>query len=399
MVALDVGSYTIKVGLAEIHTPQRISVLGISALPAQGIKRGHIVDIEAAARSIDKALNALEGLTGVEVHKATVGYSGISLSTFNNRTAVAIGTPDYEISEDEKRRVLQSAQTISLPPDKGIVQVVERQYIIDGYEGVKEPLGMAGSRLEVEVTIVTAALAAVQNLQRTLGRINLEIERLVFNPLFSSTAVLKATEMEMGVALVDIGGETVDISVFQEGTLLSSAVLPVGGEHISKDLAIILKIPLEAARQLKENHPGQMLAEDQVLEIEESEGLEGRQVSQQLVAEIVSARVLEIAEMVYAELVQSGLLERIPAGLVLTGGGAELNGITQEFENYLDIPVRLGLPDYIVNLAGEYQRPCYSALMGGLINCARYNQPHIESRRGLSVLFGKISDWYRDFFR
>jgi cell division protein FtsA len=399
VVALDVGSHTIKAGMAEVHGLERINVLGISSLPAQGIKRGHIVDIEVAARGMEEVLNALERLTGVEIHGAAIGFSGTSLSTFNNHTVVAVGTPSYEISQDDKNRVLQSAQTISLPPDKGIVQIVERQYIIDGYDGVKEPLGMVGSRLEAEITIVIAAIAAVQNLQRSADRVNLEVEGLIFNPLLSSEAVLTPTEMEMGVALVDIGGGTIDVSVFEGGNLLCSSVLPLGGEHITKDLAIILKTSLEEARIIKEcSTVKQEAGEDQV-EIKDGQGQEGRQVSQQLITEIISARVLEIAEMVYAELVQSGLIHRIPAGMVLTGGGAELIGITEKFEEYLDMPVRLGLPKKVLGLASEYQRPCYSAIVGGLIISARHNQPPIENKRGLSILLDRMSDWYRDFFR
>lgn len=399
MVSLDVGSHTIKAGLAEVHGLKRISVLGISEAPAQGIKKGHVVDIEAAAQGIESVLNTLEKLAGVEIHGATLGFSGTSLTTINNRTAVAVGTSSYEISQDDKRRVLQAVQTMSLPPDKGIVQVIERQYIIDGYDGVKEPLGMTGSRLEVEVTIVLAAHAAVQNLQRSAGRINLEVEGLVFNPLFCSGAVLTAAEMEMGVALVDIGGETVDVSVFQGGTLLFSSVLPVGGEHITRDLSIILKISSEAARKLKEHSINQFKAEDHPVEVEGGQEQESRKVSKQLIVEIVSARVMEIAEMVYAELARAGLLEQIPAGLVLTGGGSELTGITQDFEEHLGFPVRLGLPDTVLSLASEYQRPCYSALVGGLLSCAQHNLPHTENKRGLAILFGRMGDWYRDFFR
>ncbi|MGI6468821.1 MAG: cell division protein FtsA [Syntrophomonadaceae bacterium] len=402
MVALDVGTHTVKAAMAEVVAVNSINVLGISAIPARGMRKGHIVDIELAAQDMEEALNALERLTGIEISSASIGFSGISLSTINNHTVVAVGTPSYEISQDDKSRVLHSARNISLPPDKTIVQVVERQYIIDGYDGVKEPVGMVGSRLEVEITVIIAALAAVQNLQRSANRINLEIEALVFNPLFTAEAVLMPTEMEMGVALVDIGGGTVDVSVFERGSLLCASVLPLGGEHITRDLAIILKTSLEEAAGLKER--SEVMAcpddDDKVVVIKDVKGQVEQRVSQQLVSEIISARVLEIAHLVFAELRQMDAIDRIPAGIVVTGGGAELNGIAELFEEYLGIPVRLGTPDRVTGLAGEYRRPCYGAVVGGLICAAQHIQPYkFENRRGLSALIDRMGEWYRDFFR
>ena len=402
MVALDIGTHTIKAAMAEVIAVDQINILGISALPARGIRKGHIVDIESAAQSMEEALNALERLTGMEISGALIGFSGTSLSTINNHTVVAVGTPSYEISQDDKSRVLHSAQTISLPPDKSIVQVVERQYIIDGYDGVKEPVGMVGSRLEAEITVIVAAIAAVQNLQRSAGRINLEVEGLVFNPLLTAEAVLMPTEMEMGVALVDIGGGAIDVSVFERGSLLCASVLPLGGEHITKDLAIILKTSLEEAASLKERSEITALQadDDAVIEIKDVQGQPGHQVSQQLVAEIISARVLEIAQMVYRELRQFDAINRIPAGIVVTGGGAELIGMPELFEEYLGVPVRLGAPDRVIGLASEYRRPCYGAAVGGLICAARHIGPHkFENKRGLSSLIDRMGEWYKDFFR
>lgn len=404
MVALDIGTHTIKAAMAEVLGSDHINVLGISSVPAKGIKKGHIVDIETAAQGMEEALNALERLTGVEVSGALIGFSGTSLQTLNNHTVVAVGTPSYEISPEDKNRVLHSARTISLPPDKGIVQTVERQYIIDGYDGVKEPVGMVGSRLEAEITVVVAAIAAVQNLQRSAGRINLEVEGLVFNPLLAAEAVLMPTEMEMGVALVDIGGGTIEVSVFERGSLLCASVLPLSGEHITRDLAIILKTSLEEAASLKEQSDVCSNLNDEVdddlINIKDVQGQPTRQVSQQLVTEIISARVLEIAQMVYAELRQDDALDRIPAGLVLTGGGAELGGIADMFEDYLGMPARVGNPDRVSGLAGEYRKPCYGAVVGGLICAARHIEPHkIENKRGLSSIFDRMGEWYKDFFR
>lgn len=402
MVALDVGTHTIKSALAEIYDRDEISVLGLSVLPSRGMKKGHVVDIEGAARAMDESLNDLERLTGVEILSASLGFSGSSITTINNHTVVAVGNPSYEITTDDKNRVLQSARNVALPPDKGIVQIVERQYVIDGYDGVRDPVGMVGSRLEAEITIIIAASAAMQNLQRSAGRINLIVNNIVFNPLLEAGVVLRPMEGEMGVALVDVGGGTIDVSVFEADSLAFSSVLPLGSEYITKDLAIILKTSLEEAASIKEqsgrNGMGQ-LDQEVSFTLAGQQGKESRQVSQQMVAEIITARVSEMAELVYAELGQAGYLNKLPAGVVLTGGGAELPGMVEIFEQYFELPVRLGLPDNIKGLAAEYNRPGNAAVLGGLLFAARHHDFRTEPRKGISILVDRMGAWYRDFFR
>jgi Actin-like ATPase involved in cell division len=212
IVALDIGTSYIKAAMAEVIVGQDINLLGISRVPSRGMRKGNIVDIESAAKAVEACLNDLERLTGIEINNAVLGFSGGSISSLNNHAAVAIGNPNSEISRDDKERVLQSAHSISLPADKTIVQTVERQYIVDGYEGVMDPVGMVGSRLEAEVTIITAATAAIQNLYRCASRVNLHINSLLYNSLLAGEAVLVPAEKEMGVVLVDIGAGTTDVA-------------------------------------------------------------------------------------------------------------------------------------------------------------------------------------------
>ncbi len=402
LVGLDVGTSSIKAAMGEIISPGNVNILGLSHVVSAGLRKGNIIDIETTARSIDQCLNELERLTGVEIVSALSGFSGMSLTAVNNHAVIAIGNPNYEITEDDKRRVLQSAQNIALPPDKMIVQIIERQYIVDGYDGVKDPVGMVGSRLEVEVIIIIAATAAVQNLQRSSNRINLHLEKFIYNPLLVAESVLMPAEKEMGVALLDMGGGTTEISVFEQGSLSSTAVLPIGGEYITRDLAIVLRTSIEEASRIKEEAgvaSTAMARSDIMVNVRNIQGNDLKQVSQHVIADIVSARVLEMMEMIHAELSQTTYLDKLPGGLVVSGGGAQLAGIVEVMENYLNIPVRLGLPDNIKGLQRELNRPENAVVLGCVCHGANMSNPTMmDNNQGISSMFAKITYWLRDLF-
>jgi len=401
VIGLDVGTSTIKAALAEVNYGQEITILGVARVPSFGLRKGNIVDIENTAKSIDNCLNDLERLTGVEILHALVGFSGVSISAINNHAVIAVGNPAYEITPEDKERVLKSACNIALPPDKTIVQTVERQYMVDGYDGVKDPTDMVGSRLEVEVAIITAATAAIQNLQRSSHRINLHIDRMVYNPLLAAEAVLLPTEKEMGVILVDIGGGTTEITFFEMGSIVTTSVLPVGGEYLTKDLAIVLRTSMEEATRIKEVDgvvSPDMVENDRMIKVRNVQGKDVKEVSQQVIADIISARVVEIAEMIYAELEQFDCLEKIPAGIVLTGGEAELPGIIEVIEDHLNIPVRLGLPENIMGIPADFNRPQNAAVLGGLIYAAGQMDVSYEEKGGFSEIFNKIKYWFRELF-
>ena len=402
VVGLDVGTSSIKAALAEIVSSGTVNILGLSSQPSAGIRKGNIVDIEATARSIDSCLNELERLTGAEIQSAVCGFSGMSITAVSNHAVIAVANPNYEITEEDKRRVLQLAQNVALPPDKMIVQLIEQQYIVDGYDGVKDPVGMMGSRLEVEVLIIIAAAAALQNLQRSAERINLYLERFVYSPILMSEAVLMPAEKEMGVALVDLGGGTTEISVFEQGSLLATSVLPIGGEYITRDLAIVLRTSIEEAARIKEESGVAAIAlanSEVMINVRNIQGNEVKQVSQHVIADIVSARVAEIASMIQAELAQTTYLDKLPGGLVLSGGGAQLKGIAEVMEAYLNMPVRIGRPDNIRGLQREYNQPGNAVVLGCINYAARKTSYHlIDNNRRFSSVFNKISDWFKDLF-
>ncbi|HPF20367.1 MAG TPA: cell division protein FtsA [Syntrophomonas sp.] len=402
VVGLDVGTSSVKAALAEVVSPGAVNILGIIHQPSAGLRKGNIVDIEATAQSIDSCLNELERLTGVEIQSAFCGFSGMSVSAVSNHAVIAVANPNDEITEEDKRRVLQLAQNVALPPDKMIVQLIEQQYIVDGYDGVKDPVGMMGSRLEVEVMIIIAAAAALQNLQRCADRINLHTERFVYSPILMEEAVLMPAEKEMGVALVDLGGGTTEISVFEQGVLLSTSVLPIGGEYITRDLAIVLRTSIEEAARIKEESGVadiSMASSEVMINVRNIQGSEVKQVSQHVIADIVAARVAEIATMVHAELMQTTDLDKLPGGLVLCGGGAQLKGIAEVMEAYLNIPVRIGRPDNIRGLQREYNLPG-NAVVLGCINYAsrRASFSLIDHNHKFGKAFGRITYWLKDLF-
>ncbi|MGI6413851.1 MAG: cell division protein FtsA [Syntrophomonadaceae bacterium] len=402
VVSLDIGTSTIKAAMAEVSYNRELHVLGLAEVPSYGLRKGNIIDIESTAKSIDNCLNELERITGIEVQKAVLGFSGTSISTIDNHAVVSAGNTNYEITQEDRERVLQSARNIALPPDKAIIQTIEKQYIIDGYDGVKDPVGMVGNRLEVEIIAIIAAIAAIQNLQRSTERINLPIEQFVFNPLLAGESTLLPTEKEMGVVLIDIGGGTTEIAFFENGSLINSSVLPIGGEYITKDLALVLKTSIDEASRIKEKDgtaERNFCREDVVITIRNIQGREVRQVSQYMVADIINARVMEIIQMIDNELSQFNCLDRIPGGLVLTGGEARLVGIAETFEETISIPTRIGSPENLRGLQAELNQPQNSVVIGGLMYAS--NQPGIfqENYPRISGFYYKVNDWFKELFR
>ncbi len=401
MASLDIGTSSIKAALAEITPGRDLNVLGISQVASSGLKKGNIVDIEGTAKAIEHCLNELEVLTGVQIYHALVGFSGVSINNINNHAVISVGNPSYEITRDDKERVLQSACNVSLPPDKTILQMIEREYIVDGYDGVKDPVGMVGNRLESEVSIITAASAAIQNMQRSTARINLQVDYLIYNPLLVSESVLLPAEKEMGVVLVDLGAGITEVTLFEGGTMLYSSVLPLGDEYITRDLAIVLKTSIEEAARIKQQYgiaSPELLDQDSLVTIKNVQGKEIKQVSRQMIADIINARVAEIITMIYTEIKRHYSFEATPGGIVLSGGGAELPGLIDVMEQYFNTSVRMGLPENIRGLPIEFNRLQNAAVLGGVIYAAQKTGAVYYEEKGFTGIFQKINYWLRDLF-
>ncbi len=282
-----------------------------------------------------------------------------------------------------------------------MVQVIERQYIVDGYEGVKDPVGMVGNRLEVEIAIIIAATAALQNIHRSTQNINLQVNGIVYNPLLEKEVVLMPAELEMGVVLVNMGAGLTEISFFESGNLLYTSVLPVGGEYITRDLAIVLRTSIEEAERIKEEYGNvcvEMTNEEDLITIRNISATDTRTVSSRVVAEIIAARVYEIMEMIYAELNRFNCLSDMPGGIVLSGGSALLKNIDKVMEDYFNVPVRIGFPDRIAGLSTDYKNPELVDVIGALLYGAQNIDISYQNSKGISKIIDRISYFMKDLF-
>jgi len=403
VVGLDVGSTKVVSAAAQLGLDGSVNVLGISEVPSAGLRKGNIIDIENAAGAIDNCLNELERLCGISIASARVGFSGGNVATLANRAVVAVGNPASEIVREDVERVMRAAKMIAIPPDRSIIHLLPRQFIVDGYEGVADAVGMVGSRLEVEVVLVTATTTAVQNLVKSVDRTGLKVKQLTLNPLLVAKSVLSPAEKEMGVVLVDIGGGTTDVSIYEKGSLVFTSILPVGGEYITRDLAVGLRTTLDEADRIKETHGCawvEMARDDVMTDVANINGKEVRQVSEKMVASIIQPRVEEILELIQSELFRAGMIGIPPGGLVLTGGTSNLKGITRVVEEYLHIPSRIGLPENTTVLDNELRQAQYSAVLGALLyDMKSATSDTVMDHELLGNWLGRMIYWFRDLFR
>ncbi len=365
------------------------------------MRKGNIVDIDNTSKDLEKVLNELERLTGIDIYHAVVGFSSGSVNSINNHAMVAANNASFEITAEDKERVLKSASNVALPAEKTLVQTLVREYKIDGFDGVKEPVGMAGSRLEVNVTLLIAATAAIQNLIRCTSNINLKIDKLIYNPLLAAEAVVLPFEKEVGVLLLDIGAGTTEISFFEKGHLAYATVLPIGVEYITHDISLVLRTSWEDAERIKIKYgiaDPEQASEELMIDINNMKNKQNQTVSQKNIAEIIFARLLEIVEMVYAELKGFGILAKCPAGIVLSGGGAELSGFVEFLEKHLEMPVRLGKHENVNNLADEYNKPIYANVLGGLQYAAQNFDLKQFDAKLMPRLFDNVVYWIKDLF-
>jgi len=397
------GSTKLSVAVGELNPDRSLTVLAVNQVYSSGMRRGNVIDIESSARAIDELLDGAERISGTQIESTRVGFSGTSVSTLTNRATIAITQLSHEISSEDVQRAIQAARMIPIPPDRSVVHVIPRQYIVDGYEGVVDPLGMMGSRLEVEVIIVTAMTSALQNLVKTVSRTGTKVKELVLSSILAAEAVLLPAEKEMGVALIDIGGGTSDIAVFEQGSLIFASVLPIGGDYITRDLAVGLRTTIDEARRIKENHgyaTVSLAPEGKMVDITNIYGKESRQVSEKTIAAIIQPRVEELLELLDLELRRAGFSGVLPAGIVLTGGSSLLKGIVQVGEEYLNMPIRIGYPENI-GFGNQQYGPEYAAVLGNLIYGARSimspgdNEPQ---EKIFNHIFARIGRYFKELF-
>ncbi len=439
IVGLDVGTAKVCVIVGEVNRDNHINIIGVGQAESRGLSRGVVVNIEEASAAIAEAVRQAEQQANLKIGSAFVGVAGAHISSVNSRGVVAIAKLDRDINHDDVARAIESARSVAIPSQREVLHVIPRTFVIDGQDGVRDPLGMSGYRLEVETHIVTGSVSSLNNLFKAVQRVGIEVDELVLEPLAASEAVLSEAEKRLGVVLVDIGAGTTDIAIYMDGTIWHTAVLPVGGSQISNDLAIVLRTPPEVGERLKLKHgdasvvgpnkgyyadyyglggkfvrpqataegPVQETSEpekpDEIIEVEGFEGGPNQYVSKNMLNEIVYSRARQLFEMVQGEIKRSGYDGMIPAGLVLTGGSAALHGMTDVAAHVLRLPVRVGVPRGLRGLSDTLGAPHYAASVGlvlwGLKKTTGEELLH-ESRRGGGgglALGRKVGGWFRNF--
>jgi cell division protein FtsA len=400
LTSIDVGTTKVCTTIADVDGGGNIRVVGVGVTPSIGLHKGLVVNINEARESVRESVKKAEQASGYKVESAYVGVTGRHVSSLNNRAVVAITRNDRLVRPDDLKRVLTTARSIKVPVDRRLLHVIPRGYAVDGQSGVKNPIGMHGFRLDVEAHIITAAVTSVQNLVKCIRGIGLDIDDLILEPLASSEAVLSDDEKQVGVILADIGGGTTDIAIFREGSIWHTAILPVAGYQITRDIAIGLGLPFDVAEEMKKKY-GSVTP---VYETKAGSGNDtlttnGHGVSHQDLCDIIRARVEEILRLIVLEMPNSEYETLVPDGIVLTGGSANLAGIETLGRNTLQLPVRVGVPGNVYGIADALHDPAYATSVGLLLWGAKHKGRQTWRRQsvglGLRQLVSRIASLFR----
>jgi len=401
IVGLDIGTTKTCAIVAEM-TDTSIDIIGIGSHPSEGLRKGVVVNIENTVDAIKKAVDEAEHMSGCEISSVHVGIAGGHIKGQNSLGIVAV--KGREVDEDDVRRAIEASKAIAIPLDREILHTLPQNYVVDDQNGIRDPNGMSGVRLEAKVHIVTGSSASVQNIVKSVNRVGLDIDDMVLEQLASSEAVLSADEKDLGVVLLDIGGGTTDIAVFSDGSIKHTAVIPVGGNFITSDIATGLRTPLTEAEKIKIKYGcafSPMIPKNEVIEVPSVGGREPREVTRQILGRIIEPRTEEILNMSYKEVVKSGYEEILAAGVVLTGGTSIMAGVTELAEHVFNMPVRRGCPTGIGGLTDVVNSPMYATGVGLVI----YGSKNVSKDALKSFemnIFGKtlhrIKRWFLEFF-
>jgi len=401
IVALDIGTSKVACLVAELRPDGALQILGIGGHESKGMKKGVVVNIEATVAAVQRALEEAELMADCKIASAFVGIAGSHIRSFNSTGMVAI--KEREVTPLDVERALDTARAVNIPTDQQILHVLRQEFIIDGQEDVREPIGMSGVRLEVKVHIVTGAVAAAQNIIKCVRRCGLEVNDLILQPLASSRAVLLDDEKDLGVCLLDIGGGTTDISIFTHGAIRHTAVVPIAGDQITNDIAMALRTPTADAEIIKVRHGvalRQLADPNQMIEVPGIGERALRTMSRQTLAEVIEPRVEELYALVQQALRESGFEELLSSGVVITGGSAVMQGMVELGEEILHMPVRVGVPQYAGGLAEVARAPRFATAVGLLMEGASQMQQGKLSRQSGSVkaVLTRMREWFQRNF-
>jgi cell division protein FtsA len=400
VVGLDIGTNKVAAIVGELDPEGEIEIIGIGSHPSRGLKKGVVVNIESTVQSIQRAVEEAELMAGCQIDAVYAGIAGSHIRSLNSHGIV--GIRDREVYPQDVERVLDAAQAMAIPADQKILHVLPQEYIIDSQEGVKEPLGMSGVRLEAKVHLVTCAVNAAQNIEKCIERCGLTVNDVILEQLASSYAVLTEDERELGVCLVDIGGGTTDIAIFTHGAIRHTAVIPIAGDQVTNDIAMALRTPTQNAEEIKIKYAcalTQLARPDETIQVPGVGDKPSRELSRQALAEVVEPRYDELFTLVQAELRRSGFEEAIAAGIVLTGGASKIEGVIELAEEIFHMPVSQGAPRNVVGLKDIVKNPVYATGVGLLM----YGKQREQEQRGRKRArgtggFSRLRKWLSENF-
>jgi len=399
LTSIDVGTTKVCTSIAEVDEGGSLRVIGVGITPSNGLHKGLVVNINDARESIRESVKKAEQACSYKVEAAYIGVTGRHVTSLNNRGVVAITRNDRLVRPDDLKRVLQCARAVKLPSERKLLHIIPRGYAVDGQAGVKNPVGMYGFRLDVETHIITAATTSVQNLIKCIRSIGIDIDDLVLEPLASSEAILTEDEKQMGVILADIGGGTTDIAIFREGSIWHTSILPVAGYQLTRDVAIGLGLPFEVAEEMKKRYGSVMPVYESKAETPAGISEDGHGVSYQDLCDIIRARIEEVLRLILLEMPHSEYETLVPAGLVLTGGSANLSGIEALGRDILHLPVRVGIPTGIQGIADTLHDPAYATSVGLLLWGAKHESTQNWQYGGLGTSLRRLVSRVRHLFR
>ena len=402
LVGLDIGTSKVVAIVGEVMPDGTIEVVGIGSHPSRGLKKGVVVNIESTVHSIQRAVEEAELMAGCQIHSVYAGIAGSHIRSLNSHGIVAI--KDKEVLPGDVERVIDAARAVAIPADQKILHILPQEFLVDNQEGIKEPVGMSGVRLEAKVHMVTGAVSAAQNIIKCVRRCGLEVDDIILEQLASSYSVLTDDEKELGICLVDIGGGTTDIAVFTEGSIRHTAVIPIAGDQVTNDIAVALRTPTQFAEEIKIKYAcalTQMASADENIEVPSVGDRAPRRLARHTLAEVVEPRYEELLSLVQAELRRSGFEDLVAAGIVLTGGSSKIEGLVELAEEVFHMPVRLGVPQYVTGLVDVVRNPIYATGVGLLLFGYNNREQRVLEAglgTGLKSVWERMKGWFQGNF-
>jgi len=404
-VGLDIGTTKISCIIAETKTPDDIHIVGVGNAPSEGLRRGVVVDLEKTVASIQRAVDEAERMAGVPVKGVSAGIAGDHIRSINSRGVIAVSRKDNEIGPADVERVVEAAKAIAIPMDREIIHVIPQEFIVDDQDGIKDPVGMSGVRLEAEVHIITGAVTSAKNICRSIQRAGLKVHDLVLEPLASSHAVLGRDERDLGVVLLDIGGGTTDVAVFFEGSIRHTAIVPCGGANVTNDIAIGLRTPIDKAEQIKIGYGCALAALVSSADLVGVSGVGGRpdrEISRHVLASMIEPRMEEIFVMANREVKKNHFAELLGGGVVLTGGTSLMPGVVELAEQVFEMPVRLGAPAGLGGLGANVADPRFSTGVGLVIHAVLEEEhgvvAHAPAKKSGARSPFDLTKWFSELF-